>query len=192
MSKRRREIEQLEAEIAALEQQVQHIASKRALALLRLKTLEAIELFETAAITHHERQGSSPHVITNSDVRSDISRCRRQTINKKNFSVVHTVKNQLIDRGKLDELMLQLCPARRRTVLQVVEMIEEAHPSSITSAEINSRISKSGIVSMSVLAKCKTALHRSQLVSFSRVDQRWSIKGVPTDPKSRGLAIVPA
>ncbi|WP_273791800.1 hypothetical protein, partial [Aeromonas hydrophila] len=60
MSKRRREIEQLEAEIAAMEQQVQQIASKRAVAVLRMRTLEAMEFFETAAVPHQERQGHLP------------------------------------------------------------------------------------------------------------------------------------
>ncbi|RUP15011.1 MAG: hypothetical protein EKK43_08965 [Methylobacterium sp.] len=192
MSKRRREIEQLEAEIAAMEQQVQQIASKRAVAVLRMRTLEAMEFFETAAVPHQERQGHLPLIPINGDMRGGPSEQRSRPIKGKNTTTAPTDKKRLVDRDKLAELTRQLCPARQKAVLLVVEMIEAAYPSSVTSAEINSRFAEDGTVSISVLAKCKTALHRSQLVSFSRVDQRWSIKGAPTDSESPGLAIVPA
>jgi hypothetical protein len=41
-----------------------------------------------------------------------------------------TDKKRLVDRDKLAELTRQLCPARQKAVLLVVEMIEAAYPSS--------------------------------------------------------------
>lgn len=184
MSERRREIEQLEADIAAMEQQVQQIASKRAVAILRKMMLEAMEVFESTSASH---QRLSTSLFVNNSEQNQQSGPKNPTADRDIIAPGCYKEGQIVDRHKLGELTRRLSPARQKAILLMVDMVETAHPLSVATTSINARIAESQVVSNSVLAKCKTALRRARLVSFNPVAQTWSLEGAASELGSQSL-----
>ncbi|MBY0296764.1 MULTISPECIES: hypothetical protein [Methylobacterium] len=177
MSNRNRRKGRLEAEIADLDRRIAELLEERDGRIKQIGLLEAVELFESAALGAGSiREQAAGYRTETPDP---------ATAEPPGIVSIGTVDREtayepvLIDVDALDGCVGRGNERNRTAALKMIEILEKNHPTEVDASTIDDFITKAELCSLALFAKIKSKLSQARIVSYNNSTKTWRISDSP-------------